>query len=107
MKSEQFAVFATVATATIFTNASCGTDDGSCDVGSQRWSTAKSGGLCQVNIFSTPEKAMYCAKNAMGTYSCACGPVSASPPPLEFISPDMCDLEADARLCAAISACSF
>ena len=88
------------------TTAACGGDDGakSC-VGEATFSTAKTGGLCQVNIFSAPERAVYCAKNATGSYDCLCG--AAVENPKMFISDDICDLEADARVCEAVSRCGF
>jgi hypothetical protein len=85
---------------------SCGSDASSCDI-VDNWSTAKSGSLCQVNLYSTPEKAMYCGTLADGTYDCSCGPVSAMPPPKKFASADMCVLQDEARVCAAIAACGW
>lgn len=86
--------------------AACGSDDGanSC-VGENTFSTTKTGGSCQVNIFSTPERAVYCAKNAAGSYACLCG--AAVDNPTMFVSNDICDLEADARVCQAVSRCGF
>lgn len=88
------------------TTSACGGGDAadSC-VGGNLFSTTKTGGLCQVNIFSTPERSVYCAKNAAGSYECLCGAAAENPD--MFVSDDICDLEADARICEAVSRCGF
>jgi hypothetical protein len=92
------------AIAIAFAVAACGSSGASCDLPEQ-WSTANSGGLCQANIFGDTEYAVYCARNADGDYDCACG--AAADDPLEFISPDFCDLEDEERVCEAIARCNF
>jgi hypothetical protein len=81
----------------------CGGDGGSCDLPTN-WSSARSGGLCQVNFFTTPEHAVYCSGSS-GAWSCACGPIADNP--LEFTSEDFCDLEPEGRACEAIARCGF
>ena len=94
---------AAIAIALLFaTAAGCGSG-GSCDLPTN-WSTANSGGLCQVDFFD-PMESVFCAENANGEYDCACGPIANNP--LEFTSADFCDLEAEDRACAAIEACGF
>lgn len=82
-----------------------GGDEADSCVGGNLYSTARSGGLCQVNVFSTPERAVYCAKNAAGRYECLCGPAAENPN--RFVSDDICDLGAEARICEAVSRCGF
>ncbi|HUQ03790.1 MAG TPA: hypothetical protein VM261_14935 [Kofleriaceae bacterium] len=81
----------------------CGGDGGSCDLPEQ-WSSARSGDLCQVNFFTTPEHAVYCG-GSTGAWNCACGPIADNP--LEFTSEDFCDLEPEGRACQAIARCGF
>lgn len=97
---------APIAFACLLAAGACGGgDDGAgCDLPEQ-WSAASSGGLCQVNFFTEPEHAVYCAENGDGEYACACGPAAGNP--REFVSPDFCRLEGEARACAAIAACDF
>ncbi|MBW2731637.1 MAG: hypothetical protein JRH20_04545 [Deltaproteobacteria bacterium] len=83
----------------------CGSDGSECDLPPGNWSTANTGSMCQVNFFGEVDYAVYCADSPQGGYNCACGAVSENPP--EFTSADLCDLEPEARACAAISACSF
>lgn len=86
--------------------AGCGGDGGaSCDL-PELWSSAKSGdgSTCQVNIFTTPEHAVYCG-GTTGNWDCACGPAAAMP--MEFVSEDFCDLEPEERVCQAIERCGF
>ena len=79
------------------------TDPGGCEIPCQ-FSTANSGGLCQANLFcDVNEPAVYCGEEADGTYTCDCGAAAENPP--SFSSPDFCDLEAEARVCAAIEQC--
>ncbi len=81
----------------------CGGGGGSCDLPTQ-WSSARSGDLCQVNFFTSPEHAVYCG-GATGNWACACGPLAENP--AEFTSEDFCDLDAEARACQAIERCGF
>jgi len=82
----------------------CGGDGGAtCDLPMQ-WSTASSGGLCQVNFFTDPEHAVFCG-GSTGNWDCACGPASENP--AEFTSADFCDLDDEARACQAIERCGF
>ena len=83
----------------------CADDGGSCELPPQ-WSTATSGdgSTCQVNIFTTPEHAVYCG-GSTGNWQCACGPAADNPP--EFTSEDFCDLSDEARVCQAIARCGF
>jgi len=76
---------------------------GACDLPDQ-WSSAKSGGLCQVNFYTSPERAVYCG-GSTGNWDCACGPAVDNPP--RFTSPDFCDLDDEERACQAIEACNF
>ena len=46
----------------------------------------------------------YCGGSS-GNWSCACGPLSENP--MEFVSPDFCDLEPEERVCQAIARCGF
>jgi hypothetical protein len=80
-----------------------GCDGGSCDLPTN-WSSASSGGLCQVNFFTEPEHAVYCG-GTTGNWDCACGPIAENP--VEFNSEDFCDLEPEARACQAIERCGF
>ena len=66
----------------------CGGDAGTCDLPAQ-WSSASSGGLCQVNFFTEPEHAVFCG-GTTGKWDCACGPVAENP--ARFTSEDFCDL---------------
>jgi hypothetical protein len=75
----------------------------SCDLPSQ-WSVANSGGLCQVNFFTSPEHAVYCS-GASGNWDCACGPAAENP--MTFTSADFCDLEGEERACQAVEECGF
>jgi len=84
--------------------AGCSGGGESC-AGSAQWSTATSGGLCQVNIFTTPEQAVYCAEKADGTFDCACGPIADNP--TMFTSADFCKLDGEERVCAAVEQCGF
>ncbi|MBT8494471.1 MAG: hypothetical protein KJO07_15550 [Deltaproteobacteria bacterium] len=72
-----------------------------------QYSTADSGGLCQIDFFCEDgvDRAVYCATNASGAYECACGP--AVDDPLEFVSDDFCDLAAEDRYARAVEACGF
>lgn len=81
----------------------CGGGGPSCDLPPQ-WSAASSGGLCQVNLFTTPEHAVYCG-GSTGNWDCACGPASENPK--KFTSADFCDLEPEERACQAIDQCGF
>lgn len=81
----------------------CGGDGGSCELPTN-WSSARSGDLCQVNFFTTPEHAVYCGGSS-GNWDCACGPIAENPMP--FTSEDFCDLEPEARACQAIERCGF
>jgi hypothetical protein len=81
----------------------CGGGGGTCDLPPQ-WSTASSGGLCQVNFFTEPEHAVFCGGSS-GNWDCACGPAAENP--LTFTSADFCDLDDEARACQAIDRCGF
>ncbi|MBL9014166.1 MAG: hypothetical protein JNL83_08315 [Myxococcales bacterium] len=81
----------------------CAGDGASCDL-PPMWSSARSGGLCQVNFFTNPEYAAYCGGSA-GAWDCACGPAASNPK--QFTSTDFCDLEPEERACQAIEACGF
>lgn len=81
----------------------CAGDGAACDLPTQ-WSSAKSGGLCQVNFFTTPEHAVYCG-GTTGNWDCACGPAVDNPK--HFVSADFCDLDEEARACQAIEQCGF
>lgn len=82
-----------------------GCSDGESCITPGQFSTADSGGLCQVNFFGDIDYAVYCSPNASGGFDCACG--AAVDNPLEFTSPDFCDLGAEERACAAVDACNF
>lgn len=74
------------------------------------FSTAKSGGLCQVNFFCPDggEPAVYCGEESDGGTDCACGPASASPP--HFNAPGFCTdvvSNADTRAREANTKCNF
>lgn len=78
-------------------------DPEACELPCQ-FSAASSGGLCQVNLFcDTTEPAVYCGEEADGTYTCDCGPAVDAPP--SFSSDDFCELEGEARACAAMAQC--
>jgi len=82
------------------------TDDGDdgCDIPCQ-WSTATSGGLCQVNLWcDNDEPAAYCGEIGGGSWNCACGPAVDDPP--EFVSDDFCDIDDEARVCQALEQCT-
>jgi hypothetical protein len=90
----------------VILSAACGSGDGGSDCElPEEWSTAVSGGLCQVNFYTEPEQAVYCARNADDEFSCACGPAAEDPE--EFVSADFCELDGEARACAAIEICGF
>ena len=93
-----------VAVVVVVIGSGCG-DDPSCTLPAQ-WSSARSGdgSTCQVNIFAPSEHSTYCGGSA-GNWSCACGPLVENP--LEFVSTDFCDLEAEDRVCQAIARCGF
>lgn len=77
----------------------------SCSLPSQ-WSSVRSGdgSTCQVNIFTTPEHSVFCGGSS-GSWQCACGPAAESP--MEFTSPDFCELDEEERVCQAIARCGF
>ena len=86
-----------------FSLVGCGSDsEPSC-----QYSTADSGGLCQINFFCEDgvDRAVYCAGNASGAYECACGAVVDNP--LEFVSDEFCDVEGEDRYRLAVEACGF
>ncbi len=83
----------------------CGSDGESCEIGVENWSTANSGGLCQVNFFGTTEYAVYCSGNSDTGYDCACG--AAVDNPETFQSINFCELEPKERACTAIAMCNF
>lgn len=89
--------------ALVVVGAGCGSDAGSCDLPAQ-FSTANSGGLCQVNFFTTPEHAVFCGGTS-GNWECACGPAAENP--MMFTSADFCDLEGEERACQALEQCGF
>ena len=47
---------------------------------------------------------VYC-EGATGHWECACGPLADNPS--TYVSPDMCDLTPEERVCQAISRCAF
>ena len=83
----------------------CDGGGASCEL-PELWSSASSedGSLCQVNIFTEPEYAVYCG-GTTGNWDCACGPAVDNPD--QFISEDFCDLEPEERACQAIERCGF
>ena len=80
-------------------------DEGTCDIPSScTFSTANTGGACQVNLYcANDEPAAYCFEEDDGTYTCDCGAAADDPP--SFTSDDICDLEMEAAVCAAMAEC--
>ena len=96
-------VLAKLAALLALVGSGCGGDGGTCDLPEQ-WSSASSGGLCQVNFFTDPEHAVFCG-GTTGNWDCACGPAAENP--TKFTSEDFCDLDDEARACQAIDRCGF